>query len=87
MRGLEIQPDKSRVIEFGVNTPINFLGYTFNYLTRTNQIRNKYIHHMKHEWRLEGRAKLYVYPSPDNYKALKKIPNRPIYKEFKYYMN
>jgi hypothetical protein len=49
LRGLEIQPEKSRVIKYGINTPFSFLGYTFNFLTRTNHIRNKFLHHRKHE--------------------------------------
>jgi len=49
IRGLEIHPDKSKVIKFGVNTPFNFLGYTFNYIIRTNHIINKFLHHRKHE--------------------------------------
>jgi len=49
IRGLEINPYKSRVIKYGINTPFSFLGYTFNFLTRTNHIRNKFLHHRKHE--------------------------------------
>jgi hypothetical protein len=49
LRGLEINPDNSRVIKYGINTPFSFLGYTFNLLTRTNHIRNKFLHHRKQE--------------------------------------
>lgn len=71
IRGLEIHPDKSKVIKFGVNTPFNFLGYTFNYLIRTNHIRIKFLHHRKHEWRLKGRARLFTYPSAEKFKSFK----------------
>jgi hypothetical protein len=49
LRGLEINPDNSRVIKFGLNKPFSFLGYTFNFLTRTKHIRNKFLHHRKQE--------------------------------------
>jgi len=71
IRGLEINPDKSRVIKYGINTPFSFLGYTFNFLTRTNHIRNKFLHHRKHELRLKGRARLFIYPSPNKFKSFK----------------
>jgi hypothetical protein len=47
IRGLDIH--QSQVIKYGINTPFSFLGYTFNFLTRTNHIRNKWLHHRKHE--------------------------------------
>jgi len=71
IRGLEIHPDKSRVIKYGINTPFSFLGYTFHFLPRTNHIRNKFLHHRKHEWRLKGRARLFIYPSPNKFKSFK----------------
>lgn len=72
IRGLEINPENSRVIKYGINTPFSFLGYTFNVITRTNHIRNKFLHNRKQEWRLKGRARLFIYPSPNNFKSFKK---------------
>jgi hypothetical protein len=72
LRGLEINPDNSRVIKFGLNKPFSFLGYTFNFLTRTKHIRNKFLHHRKQEWRLTGRAQLFIYPSKFEFKLFKK---------------
>lgn len=70
-RGLEIHPDKSRVVKFWINTPFDFLGYTFRNLVRTKHIRNKYVHHKKPEYRLSGRPRLFVHPSTTEYNRLK----------------
>lgn len=70
-RGLMIHPNKSRTILFNVNTPFNFLGYTFVYLIRTRHIRNKTLHTNTPEYRLEGRPRLFVYPSKTAVKSFK----------------
>lgn len=62
-RGLETHPNKSRTILFNVNKPFDFLGYTFIYLIRTKFIKNKLLHRNKSEYRLHGRARLFVHPS------------------------
>jgi len=62
-RGLVINAQKSRTVLFKLNTPFDFLGYTFIYLTRTKFIKNKMLHKNKPEYRLHGRHKLFVYPS------------------------
>lgn len=72
IRGLEIHPDKSRVVNFNVNTPFDFLGYTFVYLSQTKHIRSKIVHHTKPEYRLEGRPRLFVYPSKKSLMSFKK---------------
>lgn len=71
IRGLEIHPEKSSTIEFGVNTPFDFLGYTFNYLIQNRYIRCSYLHHSKPEYRLKGRPRLYVYPSKNSFSRMK----------------
>jgi len=71
IRGLEIHPNKSRTLNFKINKPFNFLGYTFVYLIRTNHIRSKFLMRFKREYRLEGRPRLYVYPSTIKYDNLK----------------
>jgi hypothetical protein len=71
VRGLVIHPDKSRTIYFKVNNPFNFLGYTFVYLTRTKHIKNKFLMRFVHEYRLDGRPRLYVYPSTIKYQSIK----------------
>jgi RNA-directed DNA polymerase len=71
VRGLEIHPDKSRTIKFSINTPFDFLGYTFNYLIRTKNIYNKFLQHSKPEYRLQGRPRLFVYPAKSKYEAIK----------------
>ena len=71
IRGLEIHTNKSRTINFKINKPFNFLGYTFVYLIRTNHIRSKFLMRFKREYRLEGRPRLYVYPSTIKYDNLK----------------
>ena len=70
-RGLEINAEKSRVVELGVNKPFNFLGYTFVYLERTEDIRSKLVHRSSREYRLEGRPRLYVFPSEEKVIRLK----------------
>src|SRR6202008_1865563 len=54
-RGLEIHPTKSRVLKLGINTPFDFLGYTFIMLYQTKHIKNKLLHSNTPEYRLEGR--------------------------------
>jgi RNA-directed DNA polymerase len=71
VRGLVIHPDKSRTIYFKVNNPFNFLGYTFVYLIRTKHIKNKFLMRSVPEYRLEGRSRLYVYPSTIKYESIK----------------
>lgn len=71
-RGLEISKEKSRVVKLGVNKPFEFLGYTFVYLRRTEEIRSKLLHRSSPEYRLEGRPRLYVYPSEEKVVRLKK---------------
>lgn len=63
LRGLEIHPNKTRIIKFGINTPFTFLSYTFVVLRRTNHIRNKALHRSSYEFKLKGRARLYVMPN------------------------
>jgi Reverse transcriptase (RNA-dependent DNA polymerase) len=63
IRGLEINNDKSRTLKFGVNTPFQFLGYTYINLFRTKHIKSSFLHHTKPEYRTEGRPRLFVYPS------------------------
>jgi RNA-directed DNA polymerase len=72
IRGLEIHPEKSRTIKFGINTPFQFLGYTFSYLFRTNYVKSSYLHHSKPEYRLEGRPRLFVYPSTEKFNMFKR---------------
>jgi len=72
IRGLEINPDKSRTLKFGVNTPFQFLGYTFSYLLRTKHIKSSFLHHTKPEYRLEGRPRLFVYPSTNTFNQFKR---------------
>jgi RNA-directed DNA polymerase len=71
IRGLEIHPDKSRTLYFNINRPFNFLGYTFVYLIRTNHIRSKFLMRYIREYRLQGRPRLYVYPSTLKYNNIK----------------
>jgi RNA-directed DNA polymerase len=71
IRGLEIHPNKSRTIYFKINAPFDFLGYTFVYLIRTNNIRSKFLMRYIREYRLEGRPRLYVYPSTLKYNSIK----------------
>jgi RNA-directed DNA polymerase len=76
IRGLEIHLNKSKTIYFKINAPFNFLGYTFVYLIRTNNIRSKFLMRYIREYRLEGRPRLYVYPSTLKYDNIKlKIKN------------
>ena len=70
-RGLEIHPNKSRTILFKLNTPFDFLGYTFIYLIRTKFIKNKMLHGSKPEYRLHGRPRLFVHPSRSAIKSFK----------------
>lgn len=72
IRGLEINPDKSRTLKFGVNTPFQFLGYTFSYLLRTKHIKSSFLHPTKPEYRLEGRPRLFVYPSTNTFNQFKR---------------
>jgi len=62
-RGLEIHPNKSQTILFKINTPFDFLGYTFVYLIRSKFVKSKLLHSHKPEYRLHGRPRLFVYPS------------------------
>lgn len=71
IRGLEIHPNKSRKLLFKVNRPFKFLGYTFIYLIQTKHIRSKFLHSRVPEYRLEGRPRLFVYPSKDKLMAIK----------------
>jgi RNA-directed DNA polymerase len=76
IRGLEIHPNKSKTFYFKINVPFNFLGYTFVYLIRTNNIRSKFLMRYIREYRLEGRPRLFVYPSTLKYDNIKlKIKN------------
>jgi len=76
IRGLEIHPNKSRKLTFNINNPFNFLGYTFVYLFQTKHIRCKFLHSRVPEYRLEGRPRLFVYPSKEKLKTIKiKIKN------------
>jgi len=72
IRGLEIHPNKTRTLIFGINNPFNFLGYTFVYLIRTKYIRNKFLMRSTPEYRLKGRPRLYVYPSTEKYNTIKR---------------
>lgn len=69
-RGLEINMGKSRVIELGEKKPLNFLGYTFVYQKRTENKRSKLVQGTSS--RREGRPRLYVFPSEEEVKRLKK---------------
>ncbi len=71
IRGLEIHPNKSRTLAFCLNKPFNFLGYTFVNLIQTKHIRSKYLMSRIPEFRLKGRARLYVYSSSEKYMAIK----------------
>lgn len=62
-RGLEIHPNKSQTILFKINTPFDFLGYTFVYLVCSQFVKSKLLHRHKPEYRLHGRPRLFVYPS------------------------
>lgn len=70
-RGLEIHPNKSQTILFKINTPFNFLGYTFVYLVRSQFIKSKLLHRNKPEYRLCGRPRLFVHPSRTAIKSFK----------------
>ena len=70
-RGLEIHPNKSRTLYFNINSPFNFLGYTFVYFIRTNHIRSKFLMRYIREYRLQGRPRLYVYPAILKYNNIK----------------
>ena len=70
-RGLEIHPNKSQTILFNLNTPFDFLGYTFVYLIRTKFIKSKLLHRNKPEYRLQGRLRLFVHPSRAAIKSFK----------------
>jgi RNA-directed DNA polymerase len=70
-RGLEIHPNKSQTILFKINTPFDFLGYTFVYLVRSQFIKSKLLHRNKPEYRLRGRPRLFVHPSRTAIKSFK----------------
>lgn len=46
-RGLQVHPNKNKTIPFYVNTPFDFLGYTFVYLTQSKFIQSKLLHRNK----------------------------------------
>lgn len=62
-RGLEIHPDKSSVVKFGVNTPFDFLGYTYHECFHTKHVRLEGIISSTPKYDLKGKSRLYVYPS------------------------
>jgi RNA-directed DNA polymerase len=70
-RGLEIHQNKSQTILFKINTPFDFLGYTFVYLVRSQFIKSKLLHRHKPEYRFYGRPRLFVYPSKTAIKSFK----------------
>ena len=70
-RGLVINPQKSRTFLFELNTPFDFLGYTFVFFIQTKYIRNKMLHRNKPEYKLHGRPRSFVYPSKTAIKSFK----------------
>ena len=70
-RGLGISEEKSRIVEIGEKKPFDFLGYTYMYMKRTTRARSKLLHRSSPEYRLEGRPRLYVYPSRKELTRLK----------------
>jgi len=70
LRGLLINNLKSKTIQFKEKTSFNFLGYSFIRLRYSPYKRIKYLQSKLPEYRLKGRARLYIYPSKKKFKEV-----------------
>lgn len=69
-RGLFVNNLKSKTIQFKENISFNFLGYTFIRLRYSPYKRVKYLQTKTPEYRLKGRARLYIHPSKKSFKYI-----------------
>ena len=70
VRGLIIHKLKSRTIQFKEKTSFDFLGYSFIRLAYSSYKRVKYLQTTVPQYRLEGRARLYIHPSKKKFREI-----------------
>jgi RNA-directed DNA polymerase len=70
LRGLVINNLKSKTIQFKEKISFDFLGYTFIRLKCSPYKRVTYLQSTTQEYRLKGRARLYIHPSKNSFKNI-----------------
>lgn len=70
VRGLVINKLKSKTMQFKEKMSFDFLGYSFIRLKYSPYKRVKYLQFKIQEYRLNGRARLYIYPSEQSFKNI-----------------
>lgn len=70
LRGLVIHNLKSKTIQFKEKISFDFLGYTFIRLRYSPYKRVKHLQSTTQEYRLKGRARLYIHPSKKSFKNI-----------------
>jgi len=70
LRGLVVSKLKSKTIQFKEKISFDFLGYTFIRLKYSPYRRVKFLQSTTQEYRLKGRARLYIHPSKNSFKEI-----------------